>query len=900
MRSGLFIRCSASALALALASPALSQTAPPEPTSPAAEDEAATSEIIVTGLRQSLQSAARIKRDAPQIVDVVVAEDIGKLPDRTVSEALARIPGVTVTRSVGEAGDIFIRGLPRPTTTYNGRDIFTAEARQVAAQDFPAGGVAALEVFKTNTADQIEGNLAGLINVRSRRPFDFRDFELSGAINATYADRSRSTDYNGNLLISKRWETGAGEFGALLNVSFVQLKYQDSARFVSGDFFGIDPVAGQPGVYADNGGTNTAATVRVPAGVGYFQSPGFRQRPSGNASLQWKPTPELQFYVDALYQGFRREVSDRQLFIPAFAGSAYRNVTFLAPGYVGSVDVTAPATADGFQAANKERTDTYQVAAGAIYENEIIKVAFDAGRTKSKFDLSIYSVDYRLNRQADLTADFVSSGQDGGGQFALTGVDLTDLNTYLYRGFFDRQLYAKGDDYQFRFDTTLKNVTDFIPGIQFGVRYVDRAGSFSNGERYSQLGANVPYGSLPLQFALTRDGYRGDVNAGVRQLNLPTYDSIRGAISQLRTIAGFTQDIPAANPGQSYAVTEKAMTGYGQINYGFEFGSSTRLDGTIGLRAIITDFKLRSGDVSASGAVTTGATTLFQNSYTDYLPNVTARLRFGNSIQLRASYTETRQRADFNQLNPGVIIPPGGNQIPTANGGNPNLRPVTSKNYDVSIEGYFGPTGVVGLALFNRDVTDVIVNVTQLVDIAGVGPVNLSGPFNVSQGRLRGFEAQFRTFFDFDFLPVWSRRFGTELNYTYVDNRLNAPPGFAPGATSAFPSVSKHTYNLVGFYEDQKLTARVAYNRRSRFSDNVIAGPGGVLTPEFIAPISRLDASISYALFDRLTIAADVSNLLAKPFRNFREIAPGVIYPRDVRYEERVFSIGLRFRLGAI
>lgn len=80
-------------------------------------------------------------------MDSIVAEDIGKLPDVTASDSLARVTGVQVERGGGEAGRVLVRGLPDLTTTYNGRDIFTAEARFVAIQDFPAGGAVVLGSF---------------------------------------------------------------------------------------------------------------------------------------------------------------------------------------------------------------------------------------------------------------------------------------------------------------------------------------------------------------------------------------------------------------------------------------------------------------------------------------------------------------------------------------------------------------------------------------------------------------------------------------------------------------------------------------------------------------------------------------------------------------------------------
>lgn len=875
-------------------------------------DDVTGEEIVVTGLRRSLQTSQAIKRNSDQIVDVVVAEDIGKLPDRTVSEALARVPGVTVERQVGEAGDVFIRGLRDPATTYNGRDIFTAEARTVAPQDFPAGGVAALEVYKSLTANQVEGNLAGQINVRSRRPFDFDGLEVAGSLNGTYTNRAKDKAWNGNLLVSNRWETGIGDIGALINVSYTELEYLDSARFVSGDFFGINPAPGQPGKFCDNFSTGCfgdpppqnvpGVTVKVPVGVGLFQSPGLRKRPSANLALQWRPTQDLHFYIDGLYQGFRREVSDRQLFAPLFGGGAtYTNVA-LRPDqgddffYAASLTANGQVRPDGFQAATKEKTDTYQFAVGGSYNTDRLKLSFDIARTESQFDLSVYGVDFAFKSAPTLNVVFDVDRGDGGVEFDFGGFDTTDLNNYIFRGFFDRHLTAKGDDYQYRFDAEFKDLLSFIPTVEVGVRWVDRDGSFGNGERYQPAEAlQIPYGNLPLDFRVQREGYGGGIQ-DVRQLHTPTYDSIRGSIVELRTLAGFAQGRPPADPRTSYTADEQAYTGYIQARY--EFDPGIPIDGVIGLRAVETDFELRGNVVEEFAPGQFQLVPLrVTNGYTDYLPNASIRARLTDRLQLRAAYTETRTRPFFGQLNPGLNIdPPGGSNIRTARGGNPNLQPVQSKNYDLSLEYYFARTGFASVALFRRDVSGFIVNLTTQADIPGFGLVNIFGPANSDDGRVQGVEAQFRTFFDFGFLPEWVHGFGTELNYTYIDNELD-PPGGGAGPSIAFPDVSKHTYNIVGFYERGPITARVAYNERSKYAQSFFVSGNGAFASEFVDNVSRLDASISYTLFENLTIAADASNILGKPFRNFRTIEPGIVYPRDVRYEETVYSIGIRFRL---
>src|SRR3954447_19170105 len=221
---------------VAIPSSAAAQDAPaPDPNaaaqaSPADQAADTRPEIVVTGLRRSLQSARNVKRNSVQIVDAVVAEDIGKLPDITVSDTAARIPGIQVERNGGEASRVLVRGLDRTyyTTTYNGREIFTAETRSVALQDFPSGAIAALEVFKSSAADLIEPGIAGLVNVRSRRPFDFKGFELNGSFWELHPRQSKDWNPNGNVMITDRWRVGDGEMGALLNCSYTSLHYLDS------------------------------------------------------------------------------------------------------------------------------------------------------------------------------------------------------------------------------------------------------------------------------------------------------------------------------------------------------------------------------------------------------------------------------------------------------------------------------------------------------------------------------------------------------------------------------------------------------------------------------------------------------------------------------------------------
>jgi TonB-dependent receptor len=145
---------------------------------PAAQEQAAD-DIVVTGVRASIVGALNRRRESTQIVDSVVAEDVGKLPDNNVIEALQRVTGVQVTdRGQGEAGLIQIRGLPDALTTLNGRNIFTAAGQFFGLQDISANLVKRVDIYKTRAADQIETGLAGQVDVVTRRPFDFDGFAI--------------------------------------------------------------------------------------------------------------------------------------------------------------------------------------------------------------------------------------------------------------------------------------------------------------------------------------------------------------------------------------------------------------------------------------------------------------------------------------------------------------------------------------------------------------------------------------------------------------------------------------------------------------------------------------------------------------------------------------------------
>lgn len=911
MRLKAFILASTCPAVLAIAVPAFAQTAPvaaePQET-PDTQAAADDGEIVVTGLRQSLRSSQSLKRNAAQIVDAIVAEDIGKLPDIAVSDTAARIPGVQVERGGGEASRVLVRGLPDFNTSYNGREIFTAETRQVALQDFPSGAIGAIEVYKASTADLIEPGLAGLINVRSRRPFDFDGFEIAGSAWGLYTKQADKITPNGNLLITDRWDTGIGEIGVLVGGSYTQLKYKDSTR-ANTDF------VADPGY---NGGP-----IRLPDIQRVTYGAGDRARPSANAAIQWRPAPGLEFYAEGLYQGFRNKQYDRELTVPLYGGTFSNIVLRDGTNIVESGTVTGARRAEGFQGATYNKTDTYQFAVGGSYENEGLRISADLARTDSTFTGSTASVDYHLSGPSNVNFDLDTDAKDGGAAFDITNIDLSNPANYRFRGFYEEAQQSIGKDWQARVDVSYETGVNVLKKVEAGFRFTDRDASRRFGNRYWNF---IPGGSdlsptlisaAPLDYQLFAPGFRG-IEANVPTTWFaPTYQSVRDNLVQLRQFAIATSPnqpgnastgTVVADPTASFDANEKTYAGYGQLRYEIGSEDGIRVDGVIGLRVTRTDLDI--SGTSAVGGVPTPVNVT--RSYWDWLPNASARVRFTDQLNLRLSATKTRTRPTFIQLNPsatfgspGTCTNPPGSTDPyvcaiTGNGGNPFLNPFSSNNYDASLEYYFAPTSFASAAVFRRDLNGFIQpSQVRYIDPT-LGPVIVNGSVNSGRGRIDGAEAQFQTFFDVLGLPSWARSFGVQANLTYLDVMTDQATNTA-GVLERdnIVGVSKWTYNIAGIYENAGLSLRASYNRRSEFLA-VRQTRGDDLFREFVEPTSRLDFSGSYDVIKNLTVFADWTNVLGQPLKarlvSNRNNAGEVSFPRVVRYEESTASLGIRFR----
>ncbi|HKE94935.1 MAG TPA: TonB-dependent receptor, partial [Povalibacter sp.] len=249
-------------------------------------------EVVVTGIRQSLESSQDIKKDAAVFVDSVTAEDIGALPDRSVTEVLQRIPGVAINRFAGsndpdhfsiEGSGVVVRGLNQVRSELNGRDTFSANnGRFLSFADVPPELMSGVDVFKNQSADMIEGGLAGTVNLRTRVPFDSAGQTIAFSAEGNYGDFAKEWSPTASALYANRWNTGIGDVGILVNGVYSQLKSRSDGAQASSFQQRPGRVAGDP----------SADDLWFPSGAAFRTQDYDRKRIGSAFAGQWQSNDE--------------------------------------------------------------------------------------------------------------------------------------------------------------------------------------------------------------------------------------------------------------------------------------------------------------------------------------------------------------------------------------------------------------------------------------------------------------------------------------------------------------------------------------------------------------------------------------------------------------------------------
>jgi len=928
--------CSASLAALLTAGSAFAQDNAAAPQSAVAQgDDQGTegNEIIVTGVRASIVGAINVRKESTQIVDSIVSEDVGKLPDNNVVEALQRVTGIQVTnRTGGEAAAISIRGLTDPLTTLNGRNIFTAAGQSFSLQDISANLVRQVDVYKTRSADQIETGLAGQINVETRRPFDFDGFAISGLVRGIYNEQADSYNPNAALLISNRWETGIGDIGILVNGSYTRTKYRDQT-VTAGAFVpfatetppagsGLSPLerifpgdGNQNWIPGQNYGLPTAAgsTLNINGvDVPYYLSRdaifssdlyGKRERPSFNVALQWAPNSSSVYTAEVFYAGFR--------------GDTFNSLQFSFVdwwGNPGSVELydgtnivksrTGVSDVYGFNSGDytKNKTDSFVYALNGKWDlGDRGKIVGDIAYQTSTYKTSFIAL--RTDRVASsISADFNAGGGIPSYHFSDDSL-LTDPSVWNLAQFYDNASKDKGSAITATLDGDYNWDEGFLRRIKVGFRYDDRKAS--NSVRTQDAGAPgaISFSTLDEGAYFTNSGFfdgRADVPTS---WVLPNGYWLYKNADTIRSLYGVkTSDELALQ--KVFDIDENTIALYAQADAELSiFGRPLKMQG--GIRFVTIDTNYNFFDRYNGGAQTSVSSQSHK-----FLPSFTARYELTDNLRIRFNYGETLRRPNFTDINPNYTLTGDLTNVGYGSGsaGTATLKPTHSKNFDLALEWYFDRDSAIYVTGFRREIDGLVVPLTVMEYIPNNGIVAgatdyfaITRPVNASNGVLKGVEVGL-TYFP-KFLPGPLDGLGFVGSVTILDSKQNIPETDDAGnitgqSSSSFFGVSDLSYNATLAYDNGPIGARLSYIWRKAFLANnearLFANPIGVWrTPE-----KSLDFQLTAKITDRLGLTFDAVNLTKatqQTYYKFDNVGDSQKYNLGTTLLARTFALGVRY-----
>ncbi|AWH34505.1 TonB-dependent receptor [Stenotrophomonas sp. SAU14A_NAIMI4_8] len=893
----------ASAVMLALAGPAAAQDSGANPTDLDA--------VTVTGYRASVEKALDIKRSEKGMVDAIVAEDIANFPDLNLAESLQRIPGVTITRDAGEGRNISVRGLGpdftrvringlEALTTVGGSDQSggTNRSRGFDFNVFASDLFSQLIVRKTASADVEEGSLGATVDLRTARPFDYDGFTFAASGQGSFNDLSNKASPRAAALIADTWADG--RFGGLLSVAYSERQVREEGSN-TGRWYSA----------SSNGGFNPASpfTAGLADGVWHPYFPRYtllehdQKRLGVTAALQWKPTDNTEFALDALYSKIDTVRSEKYIEAISFAYSAQKQNMLLRDGYI---DPTSGALLygvfDGAGVRSEQRRDEWstefkQVSLSGEHRfSDAFKINLLAGHSSSKHANPVQTTLIMDKANvAGYSYDFRDSVTHPTFNY---GIDPTDASGWTLAEVRLRPQYATNT-----FDTAALDFSwNFGPSFTLKGGLLAKDYQFDTSEYRRQSETVVPAfadGSYTVPAAMVDIARLGGVAGSPDAWAVPDL----AALSQLLGIysgQGIYQLYERNATRRS--VEERDRGAWLMGEFGFDIGS-VPVSGNVGVRRVKTT-QSSTGYSTVDGAM---VLTHVSRDYTDTLPSLNLVAELGPDVMLRFGAAKVMARPGLSSLTPGTTLSlSSGHRY--VNGGNPNLDPIRARTLDLGVEWYFQEGGLLGLALFHKDIesfvqgTSTVMPFTasglpaSLLDGTGVSPnedFTFTRPLNTPGGDLKG--AEFNYVQPFSFLPGRWSNLGLQLNYTWVDSQIQylTSTGAASLKTD-LTGLSKNAYNSTLFYEGEKLGARVSYTHRDGYYTQVPASVQGFSFHGMDA-VDTVDASISWKIDDQLEISLEAINLTNETSNEWVGTTAWKL-PLTYTQTGREYLVGLRYK----
>ncbi len=822
------------------------------------------STVVVTGIRGSVEKSLDIKRDANANIEVVTAEDVGKLPAHNVADTLQRLPGVNISSSgadeggFDEADRVSLRGTsPSLTQTLiDGHSVGTADwfvlsqgstmGRSVSYSLLPSELVSRVEIHKSSEARLPDGGTTGNVNIITRKPLDFeKQFTTNLSLGAVHASLPDTNDPQLSGLFN--YKNADSTFGVMVQVFKQKRHLRREAQEIPGGFATIAPDSALAQSNPDLAG------VKVPGLLGSTLFEQTRDRKGGLVEVQFKPSNNLTLGAS----GFRSDM-DANNYNRNFMlwGGSFGTSQAPDPGYTVENGVLTHANYTGVPGTNyvvydmiyrEASSKTHYYTLDADWQaTDDLSAKFQVGTTKGVGETPrqfIAEVTAANGGGASWTTHGNGSPVDWnvGGDISPAGV--TSFGTWGNQTVkaIDKENWGTADFTQY-FNTGVLN--SFNYGLRFAKhkREAQSPEGASPGDIWPAL-QNGATGNYPGGFA---EGVGGNFP---RNLWYFTPGALKDAILGNSTWL-YDNDGPTGrhNYGGEYAVDEKNLAAYFQANF-----QGDNWSGNVGLRYVNIDQDIdtyfavaNAADADVSSLFGQWDRRHYENKIHRVLPSANIKFNMAENLVFRFAASQTQTLPDYSALGASSW---GSDLNKTGGGGNPNLKPVLSTNFDAGLEWYFMPRGLVSATAYSMHMKDYVAYGTETQMLFSelthqLEAYQVAMPIN-ADAEITGVELAYEQ-------PI-GEHFGFNANYTYADGSTSHT--WADGSNHLL-GTSKNTYNVGAYFENDMFGARVSYTARSSF----LIGLSGA-NPYYQDNFGSLAASLSYKANDWLSFSLDALNL---------------------------------------
>jgi iron complex outermembrane receptor protein len=820
----------------------------------------AIEEIVVSGVRQSLDTAAEIKRNADTIADAITAEDIGVFSDNNIGEALSRIPGVQLERSEGEGYRISVRGLgPKfVRTTLNGRTALSSpggengrDARGFSFNIIPSEVINKAQVYKSFRAIDIEGGIGGTVNLETVRPLEFagskkQDFYVSGALRSTYNDLGENNRPRGSIFANYKV---SDQFGFFISGVFDTLdRKQHSTESQDLDIERFDLAAGT----IVNGVALTEETRYDAAlfdGVRNFDRNRDGDRLTFTGGFQWQPTDSLDVNFDWTHGAVDLTRNDYRSWmrvedaVDRFADDVVTSMIIDTQYANDASDGTIMAFEfEGFEANGSGKV------LDVAHLTQVIDETIDTGGINvswSNDDGFTLTADLGFTAQEKVTNQRrVTFGEDKAngryadgfnGSFDIRSgypiVTLADTNGVAFDHTSEENITFDADrvslylednqEVNFRLDAETELDNDFINALKFGLSYrnkdLSREELRTNRDwRDRDENGDRIWEDIPITAAGSRQvtGFFPDVPGVPTSYTVPDFWAWMEA-DLTGTYAKSPYD-GAARIGREYNVGEEVAALYIQFDFSND-DARFPFRGNAGLRYVDsqqTSFGIF-GQQDGNDVIIWDPNRVIDNQYSNWLPSVNLAMDLTDDWVLRFAASKSVTRPDPVDLRVGVDLDTDdldGSQ------GNPDLQPYGTDNFDVSLEWYPEVGGAYAIGVFYKKMDGWIVETEMPIvhdtPATGEETFDVDLPVNTDGGIVQGLEFSFHL--PFDTFSEAMAGFGIQGSFTLIDAKMDAIDPVIDEPVS-LPGTSDTNANLVAYYEKGRFGSRLAYTYREDF-----------------------------------------------------------------------------------